>query len=97
MYPLESPDFADNIYPSLPDFAEKTRPAATAKKYSDEQVHLWRRSHDVPSPALTKDDKRHPVHDPRYKHVPESDLPCTECLKETVTLDHVVRTAGQAP
>jgi 2,3-bisphosphoglycerate-dependent phosphoglycerate mutase len=59
--------------------------AATAKKYSDEQVHLWRRSYDVPPPALTKDDERHPRFDPRYKTVPEADLPCTECLKDTVT------------
>jgi 2,3-bisphosphoglycerate-dependent phosphoglycerate mutase len=59
--------------------------AATAKRYSDEQVHLWRRSYDVQPPALTKDDKRHPIHDPRYKGLPEGDLPCTECLKDTVT------------
>ena len=45
--------------------------AATAKRYSDEQVHLWRRSYDVPPPALTKDDNRHPIHDPRYKGLPE--------------------------
>jgi 2,3-bisphosphoglycerate-dependent phosphoglycerate mutase len=51
--------------------------AATAKRYSDEQVHLWRRSYDVPPPALTKDDNRHPIHDPRYKGLPERDLPCT--------------------
>jgi len=38
-----------------------------------------------PPPALTKDDKRHPIHDPRYKSLPEGDLPCTECLKGTVT------------
>ena len=36
--------------------------AATAKRYSDEQVHLWRRSYDVPPPALTKEDKRHPMY-----------------------------------
>jgi 2,3-bisphosphoglycerate-dependent phosphoglycerate mutase len=59
--------------------------AATAKKYSAEQVHLWRRSYDVRPPALTKEDKRHPIHDPRYSHLPEGDLPCTECLKDTVT------------
>ena len=59
--------------------------AATAKRYSDEQVHLWRRSYDVPPPALTKKDKRHPGYDPRYKSLPESDLPCAECLKDTVT------------
>src|ERR1700738_4162766 len=59
--------------------------AATAKRYSDEQVHLWRRSYDVPPPALTKDDRRHPIYDPRYKNLPEGDLPSTECLKDTVT------------
>lgn len=59
--------------------------AATAKKYSDEQVHLWRRSYDVSPPALAKEDKRHPCYDPRYKTVPPADLPCTECLKDTVT------------
>jgi 2,3-bisphosphoglycerate-dependent phosphoglycerate mutase len=59
--------------------------AVTAKRYSDEQVRLWRRSYDVPPPALTKDDKRHPIYDPRYKSLPEADLPCTECLKDTVT------------
>jgi len=40
---------------------------------------------DVPPPALTKDDKRHPIYDPRYKSLHEADLPCTECLKDTVT------------
>jgi 2,3-bisphosphoglycerate-dependent phosphoglycerate mutase len=59
--------------------------AATAKRYSHEQVHLWRRSYDVPPPALTKKDQRHPSHDLRYKSLPESDLPCAECLKDTVT------------
>jgi 2,3-bisphosphoglycerate-dependent phosphoglycerate mutase len=59
--------------------------AATAKRYSDEQVHLWRRSYDVPPPALTKDDRRHPIYDPRYKNLPEVGLPSTECLKDTVT------------
>ena len=58
--------------------------AETAKKFGEEQVHLWRRSYDVPPPALTKDDPRFPGHDPRYKDVPEDELPLTECLKDTV-------------
>jgi 2,3-bisphosphoglycerate-dependent phosphoglycerate mutase len=29
--------------------------------------------------------KRHPAHDPRYKDLPESDLPLTESPKNTVT------------
>jgi bisphosphoglycerate-dependent phosphoglycerate mutase family 1 len=28
--------------------------ATTAKQYSDGQAHIWRRSYDVPPPALTK-------------------------------------------
>ncbi len=58
--------------------------AETAKKYGEEVVHQWRRSYDVPPPALTKDDPRYPGHDPRYKDVPEDELPLTECLKDTV-------------
>ena len=59
--------------------------AATAKRYSDEQVHLWRRSYDVRPPDLTKEDERHPVHDARYKNLPEQNLPSGESLKDTVT------------
>jgi len=59
--------------------------AATAKRYSDEQVRLWRRSYDVRPPSLTKEDERHPVHDPRYKNLPEQDLPSAESLQDTVT------------
>jgi 2,3-bisphosphoglycerate-dependent phosphoglycerate mutase len=59
--------------------------AETAKRYSDAQVHLWRRSYDVPPPSLTREDRRHPIYDPRYKDLPEGDLPCTECFKDTVT------------
>src|SRR6184192_2202823 len=59
--------------------------AATAKRYSEEQVRLWRRSYDVRPPDLTKDDVRHPVHDPRYENLPEEYLPSAESLKDTVT------------
>ncbi len=58
--------------------------AETAEKYGEEQVLLWRRSYDVPPPALTKDDKRYPGFDPRYKDLPEEDIPFTESLKDTV-------------
>jgi len=56
----------------------------TAAKFGDEQVLIWRRSYDVPPPALEKSDERFPGHDRRYKNVSESDLPLTECLKDTV-------------
>lgn len=58
--------------------------AETAAKHSEEQVLLWRRSYDVPPPALEKSDERYPGNDPRYKGVDEKDLPLSECLKDTV-------------
>ena len=58
--------------------------AETAAKFGDQQVKIWRRSYDVPPPALTPDDDRFPAKDPRYKDVAESELPLTECLKDTV-------------
>lgn len=53
-------------------------------KYGKEQVHLWRRSYDVPPPPLDWDDPRHPRFDPRYKHVDLKLLPACESLKMTL-------------
>ena len=39
---------------------------------------------NVPPPALTRDDERHPGRDPRYASVPADEMPLTESLKETV-------------
>jgi 2,3-bisphosphoglycerate-dependent phosphoglycerate mutase len=58
--------------------------AETAKKYGDEQVHIWRRSYDVQPPALTTEDERFPGHDRRYHDLTADELPVTECLKDTV-------------
>ncbi len=58
--------------------------AETAAKYGDDQVLVWRRSYDIPPPPLEKSDERWPGHDPRYAGLAESDLPLTECLKDTV-------------
>ena len=58
--------------------------AETAAKHGMEQTNLWRRSYDIPPPALTPDDPRHPSRDPRYAGLAPSDLPLTECLKDTV-------------
>ena len=58
--------------------------AETAAEHGEEQVLLWRRSYDVPPPALTPDDERHPGRDRRYGSVPEGEMPLTESLKETV-------------
>ena len=58
--------------------------AETAAKHGEAQIKVWRRSYDVPPPPLTPDDARHPSHDPRYGSLKPSDLPATECLKDTV-------------
>ena len=58
--------------------------AETAARHGDAQVKIWRRSYDLPPPALTIDDPRHPSHDPRYAALAPSDLPATESLKDTV-------------
>jgi 2,3-bisphosphoglycerate-dependent phosphoglycerate mutase len=58
--------------------------AETAEKHGDEQVKIWRRSYDVPPPALDKTDPRYPGNDPRYKNLDEKDTPKTESLKDTV-------------
>lgn len=56
----------------------------TAKKYGDEQVKKWRRSFNIIPPALTKEDKRYPGHDRRYRMLTEEQLPRTESLAMTV-------------
>ncbi len=55
-----------------------------AEKTSPEQVHIWRRSFDVPPPALEESDPRHPKHDPKYAILTADQLPATESLKLTI-------------
>jgi 2,3-bisphosphoglycerate-dependent phosphoglycerate mutase len=56
----------------------------TAAKYGDDQVLVWRRSYDTPPPPLAADDPRTSLHDPRYAALPQSAIPLTECLQDTV-------------
>jgi len=58
--------------------------AATTEKFGAEQVKVWRRSYDVPPPALAADDPRHPKFDARYRHIEAAALPATESLKDTL-------------
>jgi 2,3-bisphosphoglycerate-dependent phosphoglycerate mutase len=58
--------------------------AETAAQHGEEKVLIWRRSYDVPPPALDSQDPRHPSHDAKYKTVPADVLPNTECLKDCV-------------
>jgi len=58
--------------------------AETAREYGDEQVLIWRRSYDVPPPAMAADDPRSERTDPRYARLDAAQVPLTECLKDTV-------------
>src|SRR5688500_11711055 len=62
--------------------------AETAEKFGEEQVKIWRRSYDVPPPALELTDERHPRFDRRYATLAPEQLPATESLK--ITLDRVL-------
>lgn len=63
--------------------------AESAKKWGDEQVHIWRRSADVPPLSLTKDDERWPGNQEKYLNLVKNgemtmeDMPLTECLIDT--------------
>ena len=57
--------------------------AATLKEYGEEQFQLWRRSFDVPPPAIADDDQYSQKNDPKYADLGQL-LPKTECLKDVV-------------
>ena len=78
--------------------------AETAAEYGESQVKIWRRSYDTAPPPLDKADERYPGNDPRYRGLAESDLPLTECLKDTVerflpywreTIEPEIRSGGK--
>jgi 2,3-bisphosphoglycerate-dependent phosphoglycerate mutase len=71
--------------------------AETAKKFGDEQVLVWRRSYDVPPPALTPDDERCERRDPRYAKLAPEQVPLTECLQDTVARVMPLWTESIAP
>jgi len=58
--------------------------AETAAKFGEAQVKIWRRSYDIQPPALELDDPRHPRFEHRYATLSDTELPRTECLKDTV-------------
>ena len=59
-----------------------------AEKFGEAQVKVWRRSYDVPPPALELTDERHPKFDRRYASLTPEQLPATESLK--ITLERVL-------
>jgi 2,3-bisphosphoglycerate-dependent phosphoglycerate mutase len=58
--------------------------AETTARYGVAQVKIWRRSYDIPPPALDAADPRHPRHDPRYARIDADRLPGAESLKDTL-------------
>ena len=44
---------------------------------------IWRRSYDIPTPAVTTDSEYYPGNDRRYADIPKNELPTTESLKTT--------------
>ena len=55
--------------------------AETAEKHGDAQVHIWRRSFDVPPPPLEAGSAYDLSQDRRYAGI---DIPATESLKDTI-------------
>ena len=58
--------------------------AQTLAEYGEEQFQLWRRSFDVPPPAIDDNDEFSQAHDPRYADLGPL-APKTECLKDVIT------------
>lgn len=61
--------------------------AETAQKHGEEQVKIWRRSFDIPPPAITEENPYYStiLDDPRYKDGPARDqFPMFESLKLTI-------------
>lgn len=55
----------------------------TATKYGEDQVHIWRRSYDIPPPKISEEDKRHPKLIDKFRNINE-DLPVGESLKDVI-------------
>jgi|TARA_B110000003_G_scaffold128872_1_gene130910 2,3-bisphosphoglycerate-dependent phosphoglycerate mutase len=55
----------------------------TAAKYGEDQVHIWRRSYDIPPPLLENNDQRHPKFNTKFKKI-DGELPIGESLKNVI-------------
>ena len=53
------------------------------KKHGKKQVHIWRRSFDVPPPPMEKTNPNHPSKNKAYINIPTSKIPSCESLKNT--------------
>lgn len=55
--------------------------AETLEQFGEEKFMIWRRSYDVPPPAISDDNPYTQVGDVRYEGEP---IPATECLKDVL-------------
>jgi 2,3-bisphosphoglycerate-dependent phosphoglycerate mutase len=58
--------------------------AETAARFGEQQVLTWRRAYAVAPDPLTPEDPRWAGRDPRYRNLAPTDIPATECLRDTV-------------
>lgn len=56
----------------------------TVEKFGEEQVKEWRRSFSTPPPPIETTSEYWPGSDNKYAHIPEDEIPLSECLKDTV-------------
>ena len=52
-------------------------------KHGSEQVHIWRRSFDIPPPKMDLSNPHHPAKNKIYKNIPAKKIPESESLKDT--------------
>lgn len=56
----------------------------TVAEHGAEQVHVWRRSFDVPPPPIEPGSRYDVAGDPRYADLPPEVIPASECLKDVL-------------
>ena len=56
----------------------------TVAEHGPEQVHVWRRSFDVPPPPIEAGSEYDVAADPRYADLPPEVIPASECLKDVL-------------
>jgi len=56
----------------------------TAKIYGEKQVHIWRRSFDIPPPKIHIKDKMHPSNFKKFAKIDKINLPTGESLSDVI-------------
>ena len=53
------------------------------KKHGKQQIHIWRRSYNIPPPVMKKNHPNHPSNNEAYITIPPDKIPDCESLKNT--------------